>query len=414
MSIHETLTYCFLFTSLYFSIFMLITFFEHRHQFREENNTMSRKPKKYGTVSILVPVWNEEKTVSGTIHSLLSLDYPKDKLKILIIDDGSTDNTWQVIQKFTNHPSIEVYRKENGGKYTALNFGLSKIDTEFVGCLDADSFVQKDALKNIMLYFENKEVMAVTPSVKIWKAESVIQMIQKVEYEWGILIRKILSYLGALYVTPGPFSIFRTDVFRTLGPYKHAYLTEDMEIAMRMQKHNYQIANSHQSIVYTVAPKTLRKLHKQRLRWTYGFLKNIFEYKHMFFNTKYGDLGIFVLPMITLSLLTVIYLICRFIYDSVNNIMARYVEYSTIGFSLPQFDWRFDWFFIQTDFLSILLFMIFVFSLVLVMTSRKIVRGSFRPSLDLLYFLVLYTFIAPLWIGKAFLNIIFSVKTNWR
>ncbi len=414
MAIHELLTYCFLFSSLYFSVFMLITFFEHRHQFREENKKIHRHPKAYGTVSILVPVWNEEKTVSGTIDSLLKLDYPTDKLKILIIDDGSTDGTWEVIQQFKDRPNIEIYRKENGGKYTALNFGLSKIDTEFVGCLDADSYVEKDALKHIMLYFENKEIMAVTPSVKIWKAQSIIQMIQKVEYEWGILIRKILSYIGALYVTPGPFSIFRVEVFQALGPYKHAYLTEDMEIAMRMQKQNYQIANSHQSIVYTVAPKTLRKLHKQRLRWTYGFLKNIVDYKDMFFNKKYGDLGVFVLPMITLSLLTVVYLICRFIYDTIQNLINRYIEYSAVGFSTPRFDFHFDWFFIQTDFLNILLVVIFIFSLVLIITSRKVVRGTYKPSLDLLYFLILYTFIAPLWIGKAFYNVLFSVKTNWR
>jgi cellulose synthase/poly-beta-1,6-N-acetylglucosamine synthase-like glycosyltransferase len=249
----------------------------------------------------MVPCWNEAGTLSKTIHSLLNLNYPKDKLKIMIIDDGSTDNTWKVAEKFKNKPQVEMYHKENGGKYTALNFGLSKTTTDLVGCLDADSYVDKDALQNIVTYFQDKETMAVTPSVKVWQPKTIIQLIQKVEYGWGIFLRKMLSYMGALYVTPGPFSIFRREVFDVVGGYKHAHQTEDMELAMRLQTNHIKIANAHNAYVYTVAPATLRKLYKQRLRWTYGFLKNVIDYRFVFFKREYGNLGIFVLPVASLS-----------------------------------------------------------------------------------------------------------------
>src|SRR5690606_33425680 len=140
-------------------------------------------------------------------------------------------------------------------KYTALNLGLQHVDTDLVGCLDADSFVHPEALNRIVPYFDKKDVMAVTPAIKIHEPRSLLQIVQKVEYSWGIFLRKMLSYLGAIYVTPGPFSIFRTAVFKKLGGYKHAHFTEDFEIALRMQSHSMKIANAHDAHVYTVAPR---------------------------------------------------------------------------------------------------------------------------------------------------------------
>src|SRR3989344_9002219 len=268
------ITYIFLFASLNFEVFLLITYFENRLDMKGEDAMIALGVKKYPSVTIIVPCWNEETTVSKTIHSLLSLDYPKNKLKIMIVDDGSTDKTWQNVQKFRNNPQIEMYSKENGGKYTALNFGLDKLSTDLVGCLDADSYVDKDALKHIVTYFEDKETMAVAPSVKLWQPKGPLQLMQKVEYGFGIFTRKMFHYLQAVYITPGPFSIFRKEVFERLGGYKHAHNTEDIEIALRMQKNGYKIAHAHNAFVYTVAPNRIKPLLKQRVRWSHGFIKN--------------------------------------------------------------------------------------------------------------------------------------------
>jgi poly-beta-1,6-N-acetyl-D-glucosamine synthase len=413
-SANTIVVYIFLFISLYFEVFLLLTYFSKRMEIKQENQILKKGTFKYPSVSILVPVWNEATTVSKTIHSLLDLHYPKDKLKILIIDDGSSDDTWQVIQTFANNPQIELHRKENGGKYTALNLGLSKIDSDMVGCLDADSYVDPDALKTIVAYFEDKETMAVTPSVKIWKPKNMIELIQKVEYGWGIFLRKMLAYMGALYVTPGPFSIFRKEVFQNLGGYRRAYLTEDLELALRMQTNRYKIAHAHNAFVYTVPPNTLHKLYKQRLRWTYGFLKNIVDYRFIFFKKQYGNLGVFILPVASLSIFSALYLVLMTVFHFLKSGYKYAIKIQTVGFHIQWHSLSFDWFSVNTQFVTIISLLAFACTLTMLLLSRKMSEGHMRIGRDVLYFMTLYTFIAPLWVGKALYNALFSIKTSWR
>ena len=411
-NIGNYIIYIFLFISLYYEVFLLITYFEKRLLMQSETARVCRGVKKYPTVTIIVPCWNEEKTVCATVHSLLNLNYPKDKLKIMIIDDGSTDGTWQVIQKFQNKKQVEMYHKENGGKHTALNFALEKITSELVGCLDADSFVDKDALLNTAVYFEDKETMAVTPSVKIWKPKNIIELIQKVEYAWGIFVRKMLSYIGAMYVTPGPFSIFRREVFEKLGGYRHAHSTEDMEMAMRLQANHYKMVNSHNTIVYTVAPDALRKLYKQRLRWTYGFIKNAIDYKYLFFKKEYGNLGIFVLPMATISIFSAIYVLLMTIFSFLRSVFHELIKINTVGLHWPT--WNIDWFAFNTGFIAIISLLAFLGTVLIIFVSRRMADGKVKLGMDLVWFFLIYAFIAPIWLSKAVYNSIFSVKTKWR
>ncbi len=420
----NVIIYIFLFVSLFFEIFLLITYFERRQDMREENIFIAEHIQQHTrthidehvttlpTVTIMVPCWNEEKTLAKTITSLLELEYPHDLLRILIIDDGSTDGTLAQARAFENNPQIQVFHKENGGKHSALNFGLTHITSQFVGCLDADSYVDSKALLNIIPYFEDPEIMAVTPSVKVWKPKGIIQLIQKVEYGWGILIRKMFSYLDAMYVTPGPFSIFRREVFIQLGGYRYAHQTEDMEMALRMQKNHYKMANSHSAHVYTVTPDTLRKLYRQRLRWSYGFIKNVVDYREMLFRKEYGNLGIFVLPMASISVGSGLYVLSLSIFHFLTSLINAYVKIKTVGFHFSHLG--FDWFYINTQFIAIASIITFMGTLTLVFLSRRMAEGKFRLGMDLVYYLALYAFIAPLWLGSAIWNAVFSVKTSWR
>ena len=119
----------------------------------------------------------------------------------IVVDDGSTDNTWQEISKYKDHPQIQILQKENGGKHTAVNYGIENTTTEFVSCLDADSFVAPDALRRMIAMFEeNPDMMAIAPSIIIDTPKTFIQKIQKVEYNMGIYVKKMLAYLGAIHV----------------------------------------------------------------------------------------------------------------------------------------------------------------------------------------------------------------------
>ncbi|MEK7069330.1 MAG: glycosyltransferase family 2 protein, partial [Patescibacteria group bacterium] len=293
--ISGSILYISIFLSVYVQVFFLVTFFENSKKIITRSERI--KLKKYPSVTIIVPCFNEEKTVYKTVRSLLDLNYPKEKLKIFLIDDGSTDSTWNAISKFLHYTNIKLFKKENGGKYTALNLGLQNIETEFVGCLDADSFAHSESLIRIMSYFEHDDtIMAVAPSVTVYNPQNIIQNAQKAEYHMGVFMKKMLGFLGAINVTPGPLTIFRKKVFDDLGPYRHAHNTEDMEIAYRMQKNHYKIEHCNDAYVYTNTPGTMKKLYKQRLRWIYGFINNTFDYRGVLFRKKYGNFALFTLP----------------------------------------------------------------------------------------------------------------------
>jgi cellulose synthase/poly-beta-1,6-N-acetylglucosamine synthase-like glycosyltransferase len=407
-AVTNSIMYGLLFIALYFEVFILITYFETS----KARKKIWSLPKKLPSVTIIVPVWNEEKTVVGTIESLLELDYPKELLSIYIINDGSTDSTWQTLQIYNNESRVKLFSKENGGKSSAVNFGLSMTKSDLVGCLDADSFVYPDALKKIVSRFEDKETMAVTPSIKIHQPKTVIQLIQKVEYSWAVLFRNILSHLGAMYVTPGPFSIFRREMFDKIGGYKHAYLTEDMELALRMQSNHLKIANAPDAFVMTVAPNTIKALYKQRLRWTYGFLKNALDYKHMYANPKYGNLGMFVLPMATFSIFSSLFLITHTIFGWFEQVFLKLGEVRTVGFS---WNWpSLDWFYFNTNIVTFAGIIGFCGTLMLVFFSMRLAKERTKNGLEVLYFLTLFIFLAPLWVTRALFNVAFARSTSWR
>lgn len=391
----------------------MINYFESKENEKNiEALLLPLLPEKLPSVSIIVPVWNESTTVLKTIFSILNLNYPKDKLSVYIVDDGSTDDSWNVLQRFAKNNQVKLLRKENGGKYTALNYALEFIKSDLVGCLDADSFVHPEALARIVARFDDKEIMAVTPSIKVFEPKGLIGMIQKAEYMFGIFLRRVFASINAIYITPGPFSIFRTSVFRTIGNYKHAHNTEDMEIAMRMQRHRMKIGNVQNAFVYTVAPTSLYALYKQRLRWVYGFLKNAIDYRDMFFKPQYGHLGMVVLPAASFSVISTMYFFGAMILDFATNLVLQIKEIYTVGFNFSGFN--FDFFYINTDVIVFVSMIAVLGTLFIIITSRKLAEENHRFGIDSILFLTLYTFLAPLWISRAIFNVVFSKGIKWR
>jgi cellulose synthase/poly-beta-1,6-N-acetylglucosamine synthase-like glycosyltransferase len=415
--VSESITYIFLFIALFVEVFFLITYFEFGEASFAPRSARAtagqgKNPKKLPSVSIIVPVWNEETTVLKTIFSLLRLNYPKDKLSIFIVDDGSIDNTWKVIQRFARNKQVKLLRKENGGKHTALNYALSMVDTELVGCLDADSFVHPEALKRIVTQFADGEIMAVTPSVKVFEPRGVLGLIQKTEYIFGIFLRRVFYYLNAIYITPGPFSIFRKSVFDKIGGYRHAHNTEDMEIAMRMQKNNMKIGNAHDAFIYTVIPTGFRALYKQRLRWVYGFLKNAIDYRDMFFKPQYGNLGMVVLPAAGFSVFSTMYFFGTTIFSWINSLIIKIKEISTIGFSWQGFN--FDFFYMNTNVIVFVSIIAVLGTLLIIVNSRGLAEEKNKFGFDSVLFLIFYAMLAPIWMVKAVYNVIFVKETKWR
>ena len=400
----------FLFVTLYLQVFFLITFFEERGKLAEI--TKKTKLSYHPSVTIIVPCWNEEKTVAGTIMSLLNLNYPKSKLNVVVVDDGSTDKTAEVVSRFTNNPQVSLIRKENGGKDTALNAAIVDAKTELVGCLDADSFVDKDALTEIANAF-NKDplLMAATPMLIIHEPKTIIQKLQRTEYHLGAFLKRMLSSADGLNVTPGPFTLFRREVFEKIGLYKKAHNTEDMEFALRMQSHHMRIRNIHTAHVYTYGPKTLYRLYKQRLRWSYGTMKNTLDYRFMIFRREYGILGMITLPLSFAGVFIFLYNFGFLLFHVGHIVVDKIIQTSVVGFSLKP---HLDYFFLNTTVIALLWYIFFCISLLFIWRGVKLAEGRFRPSMSIVYFLVLYSIIAPLWFMRAIFNLAFSRSTAWR
>ncbi|MES2087871.1 MAG: glycosyltransferase family 2 protein [Patescibacteria group bacterium] len=410
--ISNIILYISFFTSLYFEVFLLISFLENR---TEKGGEKIKLSSILPSVTIIVPAFNEEKTISKTIYSLLKLDYPKDKLKIIAVNDGSTDDTAGVLKTFRWNKRIEVINKKNGGKYTALNAAIRKTETELVGCLDADSFVPPDTLTKIIPHFENQKIMAVTPAIKIFEPDRMIRHVQSNEYNLGIFMKKSFSMLDAITVTPGPFSIFRKTVFDNLGLFHEAHNTEDLEIAMRMQKNGYRIGNAHDAVVYTVGPGSFAKLYRQRVRWVSGFLANSIDYRSMFFNPKHKHLGLFMLPMSVVGIVLFMVSVGMVSINILRMVADKYTEIKTIGFNWVWNGFHFDWFFINTDskmFLGLLLFL----STILLVTLGKQISDTKNNhfSFHTLYFPLVYGIFSIAWLSKAIYLVVLSKNTSWR
>ncbi len=409
MNVGEIGVYAVLFLALYFEVFLFITFLEKKPA--EKTTT---RPKRYPTISIVVPCFNEEKTLAATIRSLLAMEYPKSKLSIVIIDDGSTDGTLAAAKKFKHNKQISIISKPNGGKYTALNLAISESSSELIGCLDADSLAAPDALIEIVKKFEeDPEVMAVMPAIRVHNPRNPLELMQAVEYTFGIFYKKMFDHLAAISVLPGPLSIYRRSVFSITGLFKHAHNTEDMEMAFRMHAHHLKIANAHTAVAYTKVPRTLRALVKQRTRWSQGFLDNSKDYAYMYFNPRFGYLGLLVLPfalaMFAGSLYVAGYLLTQILSSLGNRTADLWAEH--IPLHVPTT--HLDWYAINANMLLFLSCTALLMTLVGVLLGRRIADASVS-NLAIVFYFLLYGFVAPLWLANAAWGSIRSKSAAWR
>lgn len=411
----EVLTYPFIFIALYFESFMLVTFLSkpaRELRLRDSAASLPATPQ----VAIIVPVWNEETTVGGTIESLLALDYPKDKLSIILVNDGSTDDTKAVVDRFATHPQITAFHKENGGKFSAMNIGVEHAkDAEIIGFLDADSFVESDALREIVAAFSEPGISAVTASMSIHNPRTLFQRMQYAEYALSITLRHVFASINSLYVTPGPFSFYRRTVFTELGLFKHAYLAEDMEMALRMQRAGMSIGNALRARVYTKGPPTFAKLLRQRIRWTTGFLRNVlFDYRDLIGNRKNATLGLMILPLglaaigggIALFMLSV----SQIISQGFHTLSLVQVAPLSHAFSF----YPFSWFYLPVTMTTLLSVTLLGMILAWMIIGKNISRTPGKIALNLLVYLVLYGIVTPIWLIYSVSDVARGTATAWR
>jgi len=335
----ETILWVLYIASLYFTIFWILVFLSSRKKFIKERNVS--KLSKFPFISIIIPAYNEEVAIESTIKSVLNLNYPKDKLEVIVVNDGSVDNTQKVVERFikrNKNNKVKLINQENQGKAKSLNNALNVVNGEFFACLDADSFVQRDTLKKMILTYHkynDKDLVIVTPAMKIKKPKNLVQKLQRVEYFVMMFVARLMSSIDCIYVAPGPFSLYKTQVIRDLGGFDEHNLTEDQEIAYRVQKNHYRIKQCYNAYVYTGAPKSIPTLYKQRNRWFKGGLFNIIKYKKIMFNKEYGDFGMMQMMMNAFYFVLSLFAVSLFGYYFIWPFLKGIRNFYLVGF-----DWR--------------------------------------------------------------------------
>jgi len=287
----------------FFGMFFTLMFIILHNRYRKKLYFYPR-PKRFPTISFLVPAYNEEKNILNTINSLIKLRYPKDKVEIIIINDGSKDNTLEIVRKLEKKYSyIRILNKKNSGKPDSLNQGIKIAKGELIAVVDADSYPNKDALVRMVGYFEEKGVAAVTSRVLVKNKKNYLEKFQILDYSIIAWTRKLLDFVNSVYVTNGPLSIYKKDVVRKLGGFDLNNLTEDIELTWHILSEGYKTRMSYSAIVYTTVPDNLKEWINQRVRWNLGGIQTVRKYWKSMFNNSENMFGYFVMPYVSSAFL---------------------------------------------------------------------------------------------------------------
>lgn len=406
--------YVSIFIGLFISVYYFLNFL---NKTKEEIPKFSEKnPPK---VTIVIPAFNEEKGIAGTIESALNINYPKNKLEIIVVDDGSKDDTYKIACGFKNR-GIMVLTKPNGGKGAALNLGISKSHGEFIVTMDADNtHVNRDALKNMMAHFNNLNVMCVAPVMVVYNPKGFFQRIQHIEYLLGVFLRKAFSAMNAIHVTPGAFSVYRKKFFDKYGGFDEHNLTEDLEMALRIQFNNYIISNSTEAVIYTVTPDNFIALMKQRRRWYAGLFNNLMNYRKLF-SSKFGSMGVIVLPAAIISVLLTLILVPYLLIKSLIDLQKEILFYQSINFDfLGTFEFGkyfFERYFylMITDPKTIFLAIFLIVTLLYMAFAKSKIKSPLKLFLSLSLFTFFYSLLFAFWWAVSLIYIIFKKNVSWR
>jgi cellulose synthase/poly-beta-1,6-N-acetylglucosamine synthase-like glycosyltransferase len=328
MELIKFVVYFSIYLGLVTTTFFILSFFSNKK--KEELKPIPRE--KLPFISILIPAYNEQAGIVKTIKSALNSDYPRDKMEILVIDDGSKDKTLELANSVKDDV-VKVFSKLNGGKASALNLGISKAKGEIIFTMDADTTITSDSVIRMVQLFQEEGVAAVNPSMVTTKPETIPQRIQYVEYLMGLFLRKVFSGLDAIYVSPGAFSAYKKTFFDKYGGYKVGDITEDLELSLRIQSNHFKIRNCAEAVAYTTPPRKFKELMIQRRRWYVGLIKNTFRYKHLF-SKEYGDLGLVVFPLSWITTFLSIIVTISMVTKAISNVRKEMLFLQLIHFNV--------------------------------------------------------------------------------
>nr|WP_048055396.1 glycosyltransferase family 2 protein [Pyrococcus sp. NA2] len=220
------------------------------------------------TVSVIIPAYNEEENIESSVRSVLSQDYPVKE--VIVVDDGSSDGTYERARRI-NDPRLRVIRIEHSGKTKALNEGIKASSGEIIVTTDADSVMEKNAVRRLIERFYSDDVVAVGGQVRVM-IESPLTLVQDVEHLRIAMYRRGKD-LDDLSLAPGPISAFRRDALERIGGIQESPV-EDYATTKAIKRVG-RVVYAPKAKVYTRMPMTLTDLWRQRKRWFLGDLRHL-------------------------------------------------------------------------------------------------------------------------------------------
>jgi len=232
-------------------------------------------------VSVIVAAFNEELAIGSTLEALLKLNYPS--YEVIVIDDGSTDRTSEIVREYSHRGPIRLLKKEvNEGKAMALNDALPICRGEIFLLIDADIAVTPDILLHMVPHFRSGRVAAVTGNPRVANRGSLLKVLQAIEFSSIISMqRRAQRIWGRVMTVSGAVFALRRSAILDVGPFLPSMATEDIDLTWRLQMRFWDVRYEPRAVVWMQVPPNLRELWKQRRRWARGLAQVLKRYRRV-------------------------------------------------------------------------------------------------------------------------------------
>lgn len=247
-------------------------------------------------VTVIVPAYNEERVIEGSIRRILASDYPE--IEVIVADDGSRDRTSAIVAAaFAADPRVRLLTLANGGKASALNRALTHASGSVIVALDADTQFEPETVSRLVRWFADERIGAVAGNAKVGNRVNLVTRWQAVEYVTAQnLERRALTRFDAIMVVPGAVGAWRREALDDVGGYPEDTLAEDQDLTIAIQRKGWKIAYDEDAVAWTEAPETLRALAKQRFRWSFGTLQCLWKHRAVLWTRRPSALAFIGMP----------------------------------------------------------------------------------------------------------------------
>jgi len=318
---------------------------------RRGRRRLGRPPLSPGVlpVTVIVPAYNESANIAATVRSLLDTDYPD--LDVIVVDDGSTDGTADIVEGL-GLPRVLVVRQANGGKPAALNHGISLCTSELVILVDGDTVFQPDTVPLLVQPFADPRVGAVSGNTKVANRFRLLGRWQHIEYVIGFnLDRRMFDIARCIATVPGAIGAFRRAALADVGGISEDTLAEDTDVTMSLLRHGWEVVYEGRALAWTEVPSTLRQLWRQRYRWCYGTLQCVWKHRRAVLERgpggRLGRIGLTYLMLFQVVLpvtapLADVYALCGLLFQQWGTITLIWVSMLGIQLVLAALALRLD------------------------------------------------------------------------